>query len=334
MGLDASVIIPTFDRRDALIETLTALAACDYPRDQFEVIVVDDGSADGTAAAVSELNAQNGDRVRFHKQANAGPARARNQGAALAQGKTLIFIDNDIVVQPDFIRRHVGTLAAHPGCWIVGRIRHPPQLRVSPFGRYRDDLWEQFHAAHDPNAVTETEGITAANISIPAEDFRRLGGFDERFTIASCEDWELGMRARREGIRVLYDPGNVVLHNDWAVDLRRFCERQRLYSISDVLLWMMYGDLSPRVEMIRQNGPGEIGRKGSTTKQAVKYVLGRGPGRALLGGATRVSEMLSGDGAVTRKLYDAAIGAAIFRGVREGLERYQGPPQMRTHTGG
>jgi GT2 family glycosyltransferase len=319
VDLDVSVIIPTYNRGDALIETLTALNGCEYPRERFEVIVVDDGSTDGTAEAVRQFNADRADRIRFHEQPNAGPARARNQGAALARGRTLIFIDNDIVVEPDFVRRHMDAGAAHPGCWIVGRIRHPAKLRETPFGRYRDDLWEAFHQSHDPNEPTETDGITAANISLPAADFRRLGGFDERFTIASCEDWELGMRARREGIRVLYDPSIVVLHNDWAVDLRRFCERQRLYSISDVLLWRMYGDASPRVAMIRQNVPGGDAR----SKKFVKRVLATGPGRALLRGATRISEVLTGDGGITRRFYNAAIGAAIFRGVREGIERYR-----------
>lgn len=326
MELAVTVVIPTYNRGEALRETLTALFRCDYPADRYEVVVVDDGSTDGTGEVARQFLVEHPETFRYEVQPNAGPARARNRGAALARGRLLFFIDNDIVVQPDFMRRHREALAAHPGGWIVGRIRHPPRLRETPFGCYRDDLWEQFHAAHDPNAITETKGITAANLALPTDDFRALGGFDEAFTIASCEDWELGMRARRQGIRVLYDPGNVVLHNDWAVDLGKFCERQRLYSISDVLLWRMYGDASPRAAMIRQNAP----ESSSGAKGVAKRILNTGPGRMLLRAATKVSESISGDGAMTRKLYDAAIGAAISQGVREGLKRYPAEGRERS----
>jgi GT2 family glycosyltransferase len=324
VDLAVSVIMPTFNRRDALLETLAALSRCEPPEGGWEAIVTDDGSTDRTETAVREWIAASGAPVRINTQKNAGPARARNQGAALALGRMLIFIDNDIIVQPDFMRMHLAAQAEHPGCWVVGRIRHPQQLRATPFGRYRDDLWEQFQSEHAPDRITETAGITAANLSLPAADFARLGGFNEGFTIASCEDWELGMRARKEGVRVLYHPGIVVVHNDWAVDLDRFCERQRMYSISDVRLWRMYGDGSPRAEMIRVNRPVEWKQDGVMLglKKGLKRILATGIGQRMLKVATAVSERVFPDGVVTRKLYDALIGIAIFRGVREGLKRY------------
>ncbi|MEO6393583.1 MAG: glycosyltransferase [Pyrinomonadaceae bacterium] len=324
MGVGVSVIIPTYNRRDALIETLGALYRCEFPAGQWETIVVDDGSNDGTTEAVQEWIAATGASARYHRQTNAGPARARNQGANLAAGANLIFIDNDIVVQPDFLSGHMEMLAANPGCWVVGRIRHPPQLRETPFGRYRDDLWEEFHQTHDGAAIAETKGITAANLSLPAADFARLGGFDEGFTIASCEDWELGMRARRAGVRVLYHPGLVVLHNDWAIDLDRFCERQRLYSISDVKLWRMYGDGSPRAGMIRENNGLDTDRDGLrlTVKKLMKIVMATPVFRALLRAITGLSERLFSDSGLTRRLYRTAIAVAIFRGVRDGLNKY------------
>jgi hypothetical protein len=152
----------------------------------------------------------------------------------------------------------------------------------------------------------------------------QLGGFDEGFTIASCEDWELGMRARQHGVRILYDPGIVALHNDWAVDLGRFCERQFLYSVSDVRLWRMYGDASPRAAMVRQNAPVEFGQDsiGLVLKKISKQVLATRVGLAVLAGVTLLAEKVAPDGGITRRLYNAAIGVAIFRGVREGLKRY------------
>ncbi|MGE0132756.1 MAG: glycosyltransferase family 2 protein [Blastocatellales bacterium] len=322
--MDASVIIPTYNRSDAILETLSALAQVDYPRDRWEAVVVDDGSTDGTEDAVGRWIATTKAPVRYFRQKNAGPAAARNHGAALARGEALIFIDNDIIVPSHFVRAHLETLKSNPGSWVLGRIAHPRELRKTPFGRYRDDAWESFHRSYPADSVSVTDGMSAANVSMPAADFQRLGGFDESFTIASSEDWDLGMRARQIGVSVFYNPGIVVLHNDWAVSLEKFCERQRLYSISDVLLWQKYGADSPRVSLIRQNAPVDWGNDSLrlVCKKLVKRSLATGAGKKLVTLACRIAERLAPDSRLNRRAYETAVGAAIFSGVREGLRRY------------
>lgn len=324
--MNASIIIPTFNRRDALLETLNGLLNLDYPCNDWEAIIVDDGSTDGTEGAVQKLLTERLAPIRYIRQPNAGPAAARNRGAALACGRLLVFIDNDILVAPDFLRLHLETHATYPGCWVVGRITHPEQLRRTPFGRYRDSLWEQFHEARASDEPADTDGMSAANVSLPQIDFNRFGGFDTDFTIASSEDWDLGFRARRAGIRILYDPRIVVLHNDWAVSLDRFCERQRLYSKSDVLLWRKYGATSPRAELVRVNGPirWRDDSLGMIAKKMLKRVLATRAGRKLTFCGANGMERLAPDTHLCRRIYDLAVGLAIFRGVREGWTTY--PP--------
>jgi GT2 family glycosyltransferase len=333
--LDATIVIPTYNRRDDLLKTLEILARQDLPADRWEAVVVDDGSTDGTDTAIPEWIERSGAPVRYLKQTNAGPAAARNRGAREARGAVLVFIDNDILVEPNFVRRHLENLRANPGCWLLGRIVHPDELRRTPFGRYRDSVWEQFHESHPDGTLLETGGMSAANFAAPAANFHRLGGFDQDFTIASSEDWELGMRARQSGIRVLYDPGNKVLHNDWAVSLDRFCERQKLYSISDVLLWHKYGDASPRARLVSENGPVQWGRDSLPVvlKKAVKSVLSTSVMQRLIQAGCRVVERAAPDSGLNRKAYNLAVGIAIFAGVREGLRRYgavRTPPSDRT----
>lgn len=323
-SVDVTVIIPTFNRGDVLLEALSELARVDYPADRWEAIVVDDGSTDDTESAVRSWIEESQAPVRYIRQKNSGPAAARNRGAAEAKSGILIFIDNDIMVKPDFIRAHLETLDANPGCWVVGRIVHPSRMLVTPFGRYRNSVWESFHESHPSKDVTETDGMTAANVSMPASDFNRLGGFDEDFTIASSEDWDLGMRARQTGIRVLYNPQIKVLHNDWAVSLDRFCHRQKLYSISDVLLWQKYGESSPRARLVRENAP--VNWKQDATslviRKMIKRVLATKPGNSLIRSVCSITEKLLPDSNWTRRAYTAAVGVAIFSGVREGLSRY------------
>jgi GT2 family glycosyltransferase len=322
--LDASLIIPTYNRRDALLETLRAVAGLDFPADRWEAVVVDDGSTDDTAEAVRAWQQASGAPVSYIRQNNAGPAAARNRGAALARGDVLLFMDNDIVVRSDFLRGHLEAHRANPGCWIVGRVVHPPQLRESPFGRYRDGKWEEFAAGYPSDRLSETGGLTGQNLSLPAADFRRLGGFDEGFTIASGEDWELGARARRAGIRILYHPGLVGLHNDWAVSLERYCERQRLYSKSDVLLWRKYGTASPRAELVRVNAPIHWRQDalGLIARKAVKGVLATAAGRRLARWGAGLVERLAPDTRLCRQAYEFNVALAIFRGVRDGWRAY------------
>jgi GT2 family glycosyltransferase len=326
--MDATIVIPTYNRQEALLQSLSALARLDYPSDRWEVIVVDDGSTDGTGEALEEWIRTCGTAARCIRLTRGGPARARNCGAIEARGETLVFIDNDILVEPDFLQRHLQASTEHPGCWVVGRIVHPPQLLATPFGRYRAGLWESYHRSHPQTEISETAGISAANLSLPARDFGRLGGFDESITIASSEDWELGLRARQAGIRVLYDPGIVVLHNDWAVSLDRFCERQRLYSISDVLLWHKYGELSPRARLVRESSPVNW-RQDSLrliVKKQLKHLLASERGRHLLRAGCWLSERWAPDSRWNQRAYDLAIAVAIYCGVREGLERYGADP--------
>jgi len=322
--MDATLIIPTFNRSDALLETLEGVSRMDHPTDRWEAIVVDDGSTDDTDAVVQRWIARSGAPVRYLRQSNAGPAAARNHGASNARGKYLVFIDNDIIVEPDFVSAHLKTLVSSPGCWVVGRVMHPAQIRSTPFGRYRDSVWEAFHESQGDGRVSQTSGMTAANLSLPAKDFELLGGFDVDFTIASSEDWDLGTRARLKGIRVLYNPNIVVLHNDWALSLDRFCERQKLYSISDVLLWRKYGEGSLRARLVHENSPIKWGEDslGLIIKKTAKCVLATNTCRRIVGAACGLIERLAPDTSLNRRAYDAAVGLAIFVGVREGLRRY------------
>src|SRR5205823_14269990 len=104
---DVSVVIPTRNRKEILLQTLAALVSALPPGVCHETIVVDDGSIDGTGPAVQGWLAETGGLVRLVSQSPAGPGAARNRGANLASGRVLIFVDDDILVPPEFITRHL-----------------------------------------------------------------------------------------------------------------------------------------------------------------------------------------------------------------------------------
>jgi glycosyltransferase involved in cell wall biosynthesis/GT2 family glycosyltransferase len=324
--IDATVVIPTYNGAGKLISTLDALVAA-APAPGWEAVVVDDGSTDSTADTVAAWARASGAPVRVVRQENAGPAAARNAGAASAHGRNLIFMDDDILVSDGFVTAHLAALAENPGCWIVGRVVLPEGLRSTSFGHYLDEMHEGFHRGHLPDRPSPTAGMTACSLSLPAEDFRALGGFDEDFTIASGEDWELGMRARQRGIRILYDPRIVAVHEDWAIDLARFCERQRLYSISDVLLCHKYGTANPRWALVTASGPLRMGREPLTlsVKKIAKAALATRPGHTVVDVACQLASFAAPDSALSSRAYDLAAAVAVFEGVREGIRRYGDP---------
>lgn len=104
-NIDVSVIIPTYNKKDFLEITLTALGFQTYPRDRFEVVVINDGSTDPTETLVSSLKTPY--QINYTRQENRGRSAARNRGIEKAKGKTIIFIDDDCVPAPTFIESHM-----------------------------------------------------------------------------------------------------------------------------------------------------------------------------------------------------------------------------------
>src|SRR5579871_5771350 len=108
--LDFSVIIPTRNRPQQLSQCLAALASLDYPRDRFEVLVIDDGSTQPLESVISDWKSRV--PVRLLIQSNTGPATARNRGAAEARGGWLAFLDDDCRAAPGWLKGFADTAAS------------------------------------------------------------------------------------------------------------------------------------------------------------------------------------------------------------------------------
>lgn len=288
---------------------------------------MDDGSSDGTRDRVLAWAAERpGLRVRCVQQQNAGPAAARNRGARAGRGRVIIFLDDDMLVEPGFVDSHVAEHAVD-GLLVVGT-QTPPPPRTG-LERHRYVRWLAFHEDHAARGRVSS-GVTGANMSMRASSLRELGGFDESFTIASSEDWELGHRARQQGYEIVYAPHISAVHNDWADTLGRYMRRQSLYSKSDVLLYRKYGEESPRAPLVRTNSPVDLRRDGAPVvmRKLAKSALATRAGTRGLNALERLAESVRSPDKVLTGLYRAAEAAAIWRGVQEGVQAY---PASRRH---
>jgi glycosyltransferase involved in cell wall biosynthesis len=188
----ASVIVPARDAERTLTRTLQALAA-QQSEFEFEVIVVDDGSRDGTAMLAERVAAAEGPRLSVIRQPARGPAAARNLGVAHARGERLAFCDADVYPVPGWLTAGLGALERAD--LVQGRVLPDPDAPLGPFDR---TLW-----------ITSQVGLwETANLFVSRPAFERAGGFQEwlrpRRGKALAEDVWFGYRALRSGARPTY----------------------------------------------------------------------------------------------------------------------------------
>jgi peptidoglycan/xylan/chitin deacetylase (PgdA/CDA1 family)/glycosyltransferase involved in cell wall biosynthesis len=197
-----SVVIATRDRRDTLLRTLPTVLDQTLDASEFEVIVVVDGSTDGTVAALASLDASN---LRRLEQEHAGPAVARNAALAVATGELVLFLDDDIRCDRDLLDAH---LRAHAvGEWIVhGRIDVAPEsprtLAAASTATWYQDRHEQLLQSA---ASVSSTGYALANTSLPRRLVVDAGGFDPAIAFPR-EDFELALRLRGLGVAFAYQP--------------------------------------------------------------------------------------------------------------------------------
>lgn len=323
-----SLVVPTFRRAAILAQSLRALLRLDYPRDRFEVIVVDDGSRDETQAVVAGLADP---RIVFLQQpGNQGVASARNRGAKEARGEVLIFLDDDMLVQESMIERHLRWLRSFGDCMVNGHWAFTPELeadlRRTSFGRFRLEVeaWVKTGIAFQPlhGNLEEPAGLTACNLGMWRRDFERVGGFDEGFPYAGAEDQEFSVRAKAAGIRFVYDRDLLLWHNDQRLTLRQFCERQRRGALSAALLARKYPERWATSRLLLENRPIQSGDPWRLVlKKLAKGLFSTPPVRGLAYGVAGLVERVSPNARALRRLYWAMCGAYIYAGFREGLRR-------------
>ncbi len=218
-----SLIIPTYQRPAQLSTCLRALAQLDYPRDRFEVLVVDDGSETPVDTVVAPFMDEL--TVRLLRQANAGPATARNTGAARAHGQFLAFTDDDCAPAPDWLGALAARFAVTPADAIAGQTLNA--LPDNPYATASQLLLSFLFAYHnaDPN---QARFATTSNLALPTDAFRALNGFDPTFLVPGGEDYQFCTRWLSRGYRLRYAPEAVVYHTH-LLNLRSFSQQHFHY---------------------------------------------------------------------------------------------------------
>jgi len=199
--VEASVLIPSYNNREQLLVCLRHLSRQSFPSERYEVVVVLDGSTDGSLQALQALDLPL--QLQVITQANAGRAAALNRAAGAARGHWLIVTDADVVVNEEFVRSHV---EAHERADVV--IGPIPLSEQSPRNFLTDGV-RRWAEAHE-RAMAERSGgfscaeIYGANLSISRGNFEAIGGY--RTDLRRTEDFQLGKKILEAGYSVAFCP--------------------------------------------------------------------------------------------------------------------------------
>jgi len=221
-------VIPTRSRPGPLRSCLEALAAVD-PEVAREVIVVDDGSPRHLTAAIEACTLAAG--ARFLRQPPAGPAAARNRGAAAATAELLVFLDDDCRPQPGWLAALLRALA--PGSQvIVGG----PTVNGAPGNLYAEatQLLVAYVSHHSASGQRRTEFLPTCNLALARSSFETIGGFDEAFSSAAGEDREFCTRGLRRGFEVRF-VGDATVYHFHHLTLRTYVRQHFTYGRGAVL---------------------------------------------------------------------------------------------------
>jgi glycosyltransferase involved in cell wall biosynthesis len=225
-----TIIIPTCNRKDILRKTLDAYRSQSTPEEIREILVVDDGSSDGSDAVVARSSEGSPIPIRYLRQDSRGAASARNYGIREARGEIVLFGDDDIIPSGSLASEHLACHRKHPeaSVAVLGHVTWAPEVHPTPFMKWLGFAGPLFdYRGLSRGMQVDAAHFYSCNISLKIEFLRENGTFDEDFPTCLYEDIELGYRLMRRGLRLLYNPDAVGYHYKY-MSFADACRRAQL----------------------------------------------------------------------------------------------------------
>jgi glycosyltransferase involved in cell wall biosynthesis len=228
-----SVIVPTYNRQQVLAECLDALTRQTVRPEMFEVIVVDDGSADATEQFCR--NFQPNYSLQYLRQLNAGAGAARRRGVQHARGEYLVLINDDTISAPDLLAEHWKAHQARPDVrqCVLGDFRFPAAAQQRALTRFLSQSAFFFpQATLRAGEYWEYTYVVTCNLSVKRDAVLSVGSFDARFRVA--EDSDLGLRLSRKGFGVRYVPEAQAMHQHLPFTMADLIRRATTYGANQL----------------------------------------------------------------------------------------------------
>jgi GT2 family glycosyltransferase len=317
---DASVVIPCYNNASVLAMSLRALTRQTLPLDRFEVIVVDDGSADHPEDVVTALGLPRS--FRYIRQSNQGAATARNRGGSKATGDVLVFLDSDVIPDATLLHEHLESHRVHKRALVVGRSRAIPADGFDRFYEVMGDSLFSFNEGDVEKLVTFQE-VLSRNLSLHRESFLEIGGFDEAFPRSGFEDIEFAYRATQLGFKVIYNPKAAGAHHHTGT-LQEVSRNLYNYQMSAVLLMTKHPEIKGQICHLRDKEPIQWGRDDLRLvgRKLARQAISLAPSVWIMQRAISALERWYPSRSLLRLMYWQVLGSYLFSGFRDGLKRY------------
>ena len=274
-----SVVIPTYQRRDSAARLLTALADQTVDPASYEVILVVDGSTDGTREMADRFVAPY--RLRVIGQSNRGRAAACNAGLRAAAGALVVVLDDDMEPGPEFLAAHQRAHAADDRLGVVGAVPVSLDDVPSPAAVYVGRKFNRHLAKLAQQQRFGLRDFYSGNFSVRRDLLLAVGGFDEDFQVYGNEDLELSLRLAEYGVRLVFDPG-ATARQHYAKDFTALARDTMAKGRTAVLLATKRPDTIPQLAL---SGYGRYGPAWRAVRGALLACTRRWPGT--LGVASR-----------------------------------------------
>lgn len=228
-----SIVIPTYNRKKALLENIKSLTKQTYT--DFELIVADDGSTDETDKLIKSIK-NTPFAINYYWHQNAGRSAARNMGLKHANGEIVLFIDDHVLCHPKLVEEHVNMHKKLNGTNIM------VVRGFAPLYRDKKDIPIQEEYINMDNYKFKGEqnpfiSFFTGNVSIVKKLLLKVGGFDENFTEYGFQDSELGYRLRKAGSKIKVNPNAIVYVLSMKLGFEKRCDKMRQAGHSSVVLF-------------------------------------------------------------------------------------------------
>ena len=252
-GKALSVLIPTFNRSDALFECLAHLEKQTFK--DFEVVVVDDGSTDSTSSQMERYLKSTALTIRYVSQNNGGPAKARNHGISLLQAPLCLMLGDDIFAFPNLVETHLRLHQKQPKLDVVGLglTKWSPGQVITPFMRWLATSPIQFNYKELlAGGNADWKHFYTSNLSVKTELLKRFP-FKESFPYAAVEDCELGYRIEKQfGLTLKFLPDALADHLH-PTTFRQACNRMVRVGYSSRLFHELWPELRPPSNWLKRS---------------------------------------------------------------------------------
>jgi len=216
--MKVSVVVPTYNRKNKLEKCLNALANQTYPKKNYEIIIVDDGSIDGTYEFLKEKQKEI-KNLKIFRQNNKGPAAARNLGIKNAKGKIIFFTDDDVIVPNNWIEKFLEIFKKYPEIAAVGGYIEASggTIKKNIFAKYEAYMSRLVYNMPDKVYIGgfETFGVVTCNAAYKRAVIEEVGYFDEKFPVAAGEDADLKLRIALKDYKFAFIPLKAIHIQDY-----------------------------------------------------------------------------------------------------------------------